>query len=112
LGGLPIGYFWFISLPVYACLVLPFTFGIAEMFSGGRTAGKALLGIAVRDASGRPATRKQLFSREFNRGLGFLLLVVPFFVEHLSMLRDPHKRTGHDRHANTIVVRQPSRRAA
>jgi uncharacterized RDD family membrane protein YckC len=81
------------------------TFALCEWLTGGRTVGKVLVGIAVRDAvdGGRPRLG-QLFRWELARALYALSLGVPFVLDALAALRDPHAQTWHDRRAGTVVL--------
>ena len=103
--GLLIGLSWFISIPAFG-VYWALMFALSEWVSQGRTPGKALLGIAVRNAAdGRRPTLGQLLNRELRRMLYMLFLVVPFFLDGLAALRDPRGQTWHDRRTDTIVSR-------
>jgi uncharacterized RDD family membrane protein YckC len=106
--GFAIGYTFPLWAPILSAVVLPALFAFSHWVAGGRSPGKAILGIAVRDAgdAGRvPLAR--LLKRELYRGVMFTLLVVPSLFDHGAAVLDEWERTRHDMAADTIVVREP-----
>lgn len=103
--GFALGYFFYLTIPVIA-LFWALAFVLSEWLTGGRTVGKALVGVAVRNADdgGRPRLG-QLFARELTRVFYVLLLGIPFVLDGLAALRDPRGQTWHDRHSGTVVLR-------
>jgi uncharacterized RDD family membrane protein YckC len=97
-------YFWYLTLPAIA-LYWALALAVSGALNAGRTPGKALVGIAVRDAAtGGRAGLGQLLGRELLRGFYALLLLLPLAADALSALWHPERRTWHDRSAGTVVV--------
>ncbi|MBW3605527.1 MAG: RDD family protein [Actinobacteria bacterium] len=69
--------------------------------SWGSTAGRAVLGIEVRDRGGGLPTRPAAFTRSMLRTLA----VLPLGAGLVPLWTDPQRRGVHDRVAGTVVVR-------
>jgi uncharacterized RDD family membrane protein YckC len=102
--GFALGAFFFLTIPVLA-FTWAMTFALSEWLFSGRTVGKAVVGIAVRDVDdhGRVAFRR-LLDREISRAVLAVLLFVPFLIDGLAALRNADQQTWHDRTARTVVV--------
>lgn len=112
--GYAMGSHIYVTYPLFA-LWWALVFALEEWSFAGRTVGKWVFGIAVRSdpsaatASGGPAKVGfgTLLRRETFRAVLALLLFVPLIIDGLAALRDPQRRTWHDRRAGTLVVRAP-----
>ena len=105
--GFLLAYFFYLSIPVIV-LYWSLAFALLEWIPRGRSPGKALCGIAVREAeSGGTVGLPRLVKRELFRGLLALLLFVPLIVDGLAALWRPRHETWHDKVAGTAVVRLP-----
>ena len=79
-------------------------FTLVEYGTGGRTAGKAALGVEVRSEDGSPAGFGQLLLRTVVLG-ALLITVVGVLVDAIVAGVDARKRSLHDRAAGTVVLR-------
>lgn len=88
---------------------------IADGFSGGKSLGKRLLGLAVfSEEGGRPCTVKRSILRNFILALGLLLWKIPlagpfltaavFFLEFIVLIGSPAGKRIGDEIAKTRVL--------
>lgn len=94
-----------VDAAVIVAAIGPFAYEWLFLGSRGQTLGRMRMGIAVREAD---SAGRISYLRALARILAYQLLavfLVPLLVGVLSALRDPQRRTWHDRAAGTIVVR-------
>lgn len=90
---------------VLAVFVLPLAyFAGLHAYADGRTVGKWVFGIAVRDAEGELVSPPSALGRAVAQCL-LWLTVVGGVVDSLLPLGDERRRSLHDRIAGTVVVR-------
>jgi uncharacterized RDD family membrane protein YckC len=104
------GYYAWITFPALFVGLLPPVFAGVQALTGGRTPGRALVGIAVRDPDGARLPFGRLLKREAFRGLMLAPLFVLALFDWLAGVRHPYRQTWHDRVADTHVIRAPLRR--
>jgi uncharacterized RDD family membrane protein YckC len=105
-----IAFFIVLTVPAFIGVVLPIAFATAAGAAGGRTPGKALLGLSVRVAmTAEPPRFRTLLWRECVRGCFILVFGVVGLLDHLAAVGHPHRQTWHDRAAGTIVVARRER---
>lgn len=72
----------------------------------GQTFGKAVLGIAVRDAvGGGQLGAARALVRSVTSGVLWYLAIVPWLLDGLWPLWDPRRQSLHDKTAGSVVVR-------
>jgi len=108
--GFLIGFFFFITLPLFFAIALPVSFAASARVAGGRTLGKIVTGTAIRTDAGAAVGFGRVFKREWARGWLVVAFGIPAVVDHLAAVRDPQRRTWHDRAASTVVLRTEPRR--
>lgn len=87
-------------------LLLTAYFTFTNGSGAGQTVGKALVGIAVRDAvGGGPLGAARGLARSALTGALWYLAIVPWVLDGLWSLWDPRRQTLHDRAAGSVVVR-------
>jgi uncharacterized RDD family membrane protein YckC len=69
-------------------------------YMAGRTPGKALFGLSVVSAAGRPLT----FGQVVRRLIGYWLSALPLFLGFLWILIDDRRQAWHDKLARTGVI--------
>lgn len=85
-------------------LVAYFTF--ANGSRAGQTFGKAVLGIAVRDAAeGGQLGAARALVRSITTGALWYLAIGPWVLDGLWPLWDPRRQSLHDKTAGSVVVR-------
>lgn len=102
-----IGYFAWLTFPLFFAVILPVAVASSARVAGGRTPGKVVAGTGIRTASeGDLPAFRQLFGRECRRGGLIVLFAVPGVFDHVAAVRDPLRQTWHDRGAGTVVTRE------
>ena len=87
-------------------LLLTAYFTFTNGSGAGQTVGKALVGIAVRDAAGGGQIgAARGLARSAVTGALWYLAIVPWVLDGLWSLWDPRRQTLHDRAAGSVVVR-------
>ena len=95
----------FAIMMLLGLVVLPTYFIMCDALCGGRTVGKALVGIAVTRLDGSQAGIGQSVGRELSRLMMFVFGITAYADHLLALGRET--RTVHDRLAGTIVVARP-----